>query len=174
MRITSVDEAASLLRSPNRGGFTHVVSIGDADCPPPCDLEALKIPYLRMEFHDIHFLDDNWIPPKCGEVNRLINCLKLAPEEANILFHCHLGRSRSGAAGLIHLYLKLKSEDAAVRALLEARPIARPNRLVLVLADAILSSNLRTTMAAALGIHDGWYLRPPVVGEFQALEVPGY
>jgi predicted protein tyrosine phosphatase len=175
MRIASFETASAILNNPvDREDFTHVVSIGmpsHTPVPYPCDLEALGKPYLRLEFDDIPNLHHPGRPPTWGEINRLINCLRDVPDGSNLLFHCHAGQSRSGAAALIYAYLKLKSEKAAVQYILDIRTQARPNRLMLVLADAILGSHL----LAAVGerIVDGWCTCPTNPDELRALGVPG-
>lgn len=176
LKVTSVDEASRILTSLKlRLEFTHLVSIGDKDnisFPRPCNLEALRMPYLRLEFDDIHHLDPQWIHPTWQDLNSLIDFLQPIPDDANVLFHCHMGRSRSTAAALIYAYIKVRSEEAAMRLLLEKRPEAHPNRLMLIIADSILNSHLLVAAKSILGDR-GYYLEPtiPSVEELKYLGV---
>lgn len=172
--VTSVDEAARILTSLQlRTEFTHLVSIGDQDnisFPRPCNLEALSMPYLRLEFDDIHHLDSQWIHPTWQDVNSLIEFLRSIPGDANVLFHCHMGRSRSTAAALIYACIRTGSEEDAMKMLLEKRPQAHPNRLMLMIADSILNSRLLVTAKSILGDR-GYYLEStiPSIEELNAL-----
>lgn len=173
-KVTSVDEASRILTSLQlRLEFTHLVSIGDKDIvsfPRPCNLETLEMPYLRLEFDDIHHLDPQWIHPTWRDLNPLIEFFRSIPDDANILFHCHMGRSRSTAAALIYAYIKTGSEEDAMKMLLEKRPQAHPNRLMLIIADSILNSRLLITAKSILGDR-GYYLESmiPSIEELNAL-----
>jgi predicted protein tyrosine phosphatase len=105
--------------------------------------------HLRLRFHDIHVAGADEIAPSAGHVARLIEFVSaLAPGE-DLLIHCRAGISRSTAAAFIAaccLHPDVPERDLA-QALRRASPLARPNRVMVALADVALGRDGRMTAA---------------------------
>lgn len=136
--------AEELLCHPGRGAhLRHVISIGDPGESPPIGLDAHPARRLRLEFHDLD-LDppEPWASiyaaPGREDVSQILKFC--AAVDGPTLIHCHAGISRSTAAGLLLLALRLGpgSEDAAANALATVRPHAVPNRRIVALGDELL------------------------------------
>lgn len=94
-----------------------------------------------------------------AEIFGFIRALGAGPPAAPLLIHCHQGISRSAAVALSWIYGELPATpDRAVRAIdlmLELRPEAKPNRLVLALG---LAHFMQTSKARELAI---WIVNEP-------------
>jgi predicted protein tyrosine phosphatase len=133
--VCSFEEAARLTNADK--GFWNVVSIrGSFD--PKADLRWAKTIH-HARFDDVE--DDCSIiyrSPRHADVADIfdyIRSLEAGPSPAPLLIHCALGISRSTAVALAWIYGNLPASDdrpvKAIDLLLELRPQAKPNRLVL-------------------------------------------
>jgi len=137
---------------------THLVSIGSpGDHFPPIGqffgVNKYIHSILRLEFdvEDLkqeqvpNTIDSGFIFPSFEDVRRLINfALEFTNEEienGHVLFHCHMGISRSTAAAFIFsVIINGGNFDHAWEHLLSARPKADPNILLIKLAEKLLLS----------------------------------
>src|ERR1700759_4009373 len=84
-------------------GATHVLSILDPDYPVP---EAFgrfgEHEKLELRFHDVIQDDPGMVPPREGDVARLLafgrDLMAEPPNDGHLLVHCHAGISRSTAS----------------------------------------------------------------------------
>ena len=105
--------------------------------------------HLQLRFHDIHVAAADEIAPSAEHVARLIEFVSgLGPGE-DVLIHCRAGISRSTAAAFIaacYLQPDVPELDLAL-ALRQASPMARPNQVMVALADVAMGREGRMTEA---------------------------
>jgi predicted protein tyrosine phosphatase len=127
---------------------THVLSILDPDHPDPEAFEAYD-PHHRtiLRFHDIINPIEGMILPQPEHVESVLRfgdevaAVKAERTEGHLLVHCHMGISRSTAAMLTLMAQTYpdENEDKLFEQLLEIRPQAWPNSLMIAFADELLS-----------------------------------
>jgi predicted protein tyrosine phosphatase len=135
---------------------THVLSILDPDHPDPEAFGAYD-PHHRtiLRFHDIINPLPGMILPAPRDVEAILRFGDevtgggAEPTEGHLLVHCHMGVSRSTAAMLTLMAQANpnESEDRLFERLVEIRPQAWPNSLMIDFADELLSRNGRFTEA---------------------------
>jgi predicted protein tyrosine phosphatase len=145
---------------------THVLSILDPDHPDP-DAFGAYDPHHRtiLRFHDIIHPIPGMILPAPRDVEAILRFgdevadAGAGPTEGHLLVHCHMGISRSTAAMLTLMAQANpdESEDRLFERLVEIRPQAWPNSLMVDFADELLSRNGRLT--EALRRHYGHQIR---------------
>lgn len=116
---------------------TCLVSIGEPHNELPLGFENVAR-RLRLTFAD--HVDGEYGPTE-EDVRRIIELAEsLRSATGKVLIHCEAGVSRSSAAALImHAYwLGSGREREALERVLKQRSIARPNRLMVSLADKLL------------------------------------
>lgn len=159
--ICGVDELDRLV-TPD---VSHVISIIDPGWPP---LDALaRLPERRV--HRFHFSDviaarntgDRL--PDAAAVRAIIDAGRLIRDDApsHMLVHCQMGISRSSAATLVVLSEGFPGEEMAIaERIMERRPQAWPNSLMLELADAELDRSGRLIEAGRAIRHNTARTRP--------------
>jgi len=93
---------------------------------------------LRLLFADVEVEESG---PSEDDISRIIKLAEsLKPVGGKVLIQCGAGISRSAAAALIMYacWLDPGRECEAMERVLKQRPIARPNRRMVMLADRIL------------------------------------
>ena len=149
--ITSRQAAGKILCSPQGGSFSHLISIGEPDERPPAGFG--RVPRrLRLTFDDIERYSETcpwYVPCPRGDVQRIINFCQGIHEEDRVLIHCGMGVSRSSAAALILLVMKLGVENPveAIRQLLSIKRTVQPNRRMVWIADEMLGCEGRLVAA---------------------------
>jgi predicted protein tyrosine phosphatase len=139
-------------------GVTHVLSILDPDWPEPDAFWAYD-PHDRttLHFHEIIEPRPDLVLPASEHVEAILAFGRVLAEEAgehddaHLLVHCHMGISRSTAAMATLLAQRHPDEDAdrVFTRLLEVRPQAWPNSLMIAFADDLLDREGRLTAACA-------------------------
>jgi predicted protein tyrosine phosphatase len=139
-------------------GVTHILSILDPDTPDP-DVFRTYQPHHRttLRFHDDIDPAPNLILPQTEHIETILAFgHSLADNtgaggERYVLVHCHMGISRSTAAMamLLALVHPDEDEDKLFHRLLQLRPQAWPNCVMVELADALLGR--RGRLISALG-----------------------
>ena len=138
IEVASRSEASSILSSPEQcAEISFLVSIGAPEDELPAGYSRVSRK-LRLLFGDTETAED-------GATEADVRCLlelarKLNGSAGRVLIHCEAGVSRSAAAALI-LYTCLlgpDSEREALERVLRQRPIARPNRRMVEIADNLL------------------------------------
>jgi predicted protein tyrosine phosphatase len=138
IEVASRSEASSILSSPHQcAEVSFLVSIGAPEDELPVGYSHVSRK-LRLLFGDTQTAED-------GATESDVRCLIGLAKELNgsagkVLIHCEAGVSRSSAAALI-LYTCLLgqgSEREAMERMLRQRPIARPNRRMVEIADNLL------------------------------------
>jgi predicted protein tyrosine phosphatase len=152
LAIASQSQAEVLVRQ--QPGHWHVISIREPGNPAPV-LEGARTIHIST-FEDVLTLNGNG--PKAAHLESMVRAatpLRKAP----LLIHCWAGRSRSTAVALTLIVQELWEAgfegtalvQAAVNRLLDLRPIAVPNALVLRLGlQLILPRPLPDTLEKAL------------------------
>jgi predicted protein tyrosine phosphatase len=145
---------------------THVLSILDPDHPDPEAFGSYDSHHRTiLRFHDIIDPVQGMILPAREHVEAV---LRFGDEvardhggraEGHLLVHCHMGVSRSTAAMLTLMAQTHpeESEDRLFGRLVEIRPQAWPNSLMIAFADELLSRNGR--LVEALRRHYGRQIR---------------
>ncbi len=119
-------------------GPSHLVSVIQPEFQPDTPPEITADNHLRVRVHDISEPVDGAITPGEEHIRALIDFLREWPADAPLLVHCYAGISRSTATALIARVVKTGDPFDAAMALREAAPHARPNSLMVTLADEIL------------------------------------
>jgi predicted protein tyrosine phosphatase len=133
-------------------GVTHVLSILDPDWPEPASFWAFD-QHLRttLHFHDAIEPAPGIVLPRAADIGAILAFGREVDDDlGHLLIHCHAGISRSTAATAMILTQAFprKDEDAIVDRLMQIRPQAWPNSLMIVLADEALGRSGRLTAVA--------------------------
>lgn len=138
IEVASRPEASTILSSPNKcSEVSFLVSIGAPEDELPVGYSNVPSK-IRLLFGDTESAQDG---PTESDVRCLIELAqRLNGSPGKILIHCEAGVSRSTAAALIMYTCLLgsDSEPEAMRRLLRQRPIARPNKRMVEIADHLL------------------------------------
>jgi predicted protein tyrosine phosphatase len=137
---------------------THLLSIDNPGDPTPTPA-GFKGPHRHVTFQDVESEAEarlyQAVAATRDDIQRVLDCgtecLQASRSgRVHLLVHCMAGASRSPAAAFAILTMLLGpgSEPAALAYLLEIKPDAFPNRLVVQLADDLLKRNGK--MLAAL------------------------
>jgi predicted protein tyrosine phosphatase len=96
--------------------------------------------HLRLSFHDIEY-EIPGTSPSQADIEKIIEvALRWNSSSDPILVHCIAGVSRSSAAGLIIASVRQPDkEDKLAWLLKQQAPYCHPNRLMIKLADQVLS-----------------------------------
>ena len=117
---------------------SHLISIIQPEFQPDTPPEIDPAHHLRVQVHDISEPADGFIPPGDSHIRELIDFLHRWQTDTPLLVHCYAGISRSTAAALIARVVKTGDALDAALALRRAAPHAKPNALIVALADDIL------------------------------------
>lgn len=132
----------SVSRKTSKNNITHILSL----------LEPGVKPFLHPKFDRtnwrIFFCDDvtdsrMLNAPTIEIVQHILNWGRNLPADANVLVHCEAGMSRSPAAALLLLVQErgLDKIQECIDYLMEIRPIAMPNSLIVKYGDMLLGAN---------------------------------
>jgi len=151
MAVCSLEGAARLIACDK--GYWNVVSISGPR-ERKAELPLAKTIHYSC-FDDVEVtVSDDYRPPRGADIDEIfafIGSLGAAPSPPPLLIHCQQGISRSAAVGLAWIYGQLAPSPARVRdaidLILELRPQAKPNRLVLALG---LAQCMKTEQALKL------------------------
>ena len=132
-------------------GVTHVLSILDPDWPEPLAFLAFD-PHFRatLHFHDAIDPAPGIVLPRVADVEAILTFgREMSGGVCHLLIHCHAGISRSTAAMTMILAQAFPHEDenVIVDRLVQIRPQAWPNSLMIGFADELLGRNGRLTAA---------------------------
>jgi predicted protein tyrosine phosphatase len=107
--------------------------------------------HLRLIMNDIDRPAEGLIAPEAAHILQLLDFLKEWDQVSPLLIHCHAGISRSPAAAFIALCLLRPEipEAELARRLRAASSAAKPNRLLVRLADEVLGREGRMIAACA-------------------------
>jgi len=107
--------------------------------------------HLRLSLHDVHDSAPDQVLPGSGHVDQLLSFLRRWDRSAPLLVHCRAGIGRSTAAAFIAacLHSPNRNEREIALALRHISPLARPNELLVKLADLKMIRNGRMAEAIA-------------------------
>jgi predicted protein tyrosine phosphatase len=148
---------------------SHLVSIIQPELQPETPPEITPENHLRVQVHDISEPAPGSVHPGERHIRQLIDFLQDWPARAPLLVHCYAGISRSTAAALIARVVKSGNALDAALALRRAAPHARPNSLIIDLADQILGLDgglidARQAMGEGISAVEGTLVELPVTG----------
>ena len=130
--ISSLEEA----RTTDWSNYDGLITIENSRCSDP--LRISSIPQTVLIFDDISVPIPDYIEPQSHHIE---TALEFASQTTGrLLIHCHAGISRSTAICLSILAHRFGPgrEREACKALMLISPLARPNALIIHLADEIL------------------------------------
>ena len=117
----------------------HLISIIQPEFQPPRPSSVDPDRHLRIAVHDIAAPVPGQVAPDEGHIQALIEYLTESHgADESLMVHCYAGVSRSTAVGLIAHTVKSGDPHGSARALRLAAPHAKPNRLIISLADEVL------------------------------------
>ncbi len=132
-------------RAPER-----IVSLLDPDFPSPYVGPEYAGRHLRLSFHDVEVATWDEEIPTLADVRELLAFVRGWTRAAPLLIHCRAGVGRSTAAAFVTACaLNPQVDEGTIAvALRSAAPFARPNEMLVRVADAALMREGR--MSAAL------------------------
>ena len=142
--ISDLYSADNILKT---GNYDALLSIGMPDGKRFCSESAPNT--LRIGIYDVTptVIDRktkkwrlNDLPPT-DDIIRIVDWGKALTDEM-VLVHCHRGKSRSTAAGLIICVASGMSENEAVEHIHKNRKQATPNWYILAVADQLMNTNI--------------------------------
>lgn len=144
------------------GPNSAVVSIGEPDGPLPYGFDEENPLHVRLEFHDVLEPDPDAYedaerriqPPARQHVDFLRRRAEALRQAGMVYCHCNAGISRSTAAAFILrcIWTGPGNEEACLEAVIEDRPNADPNPLLIEYADELLGRGGRMKEALAARI----------------------
>jgi predicted protein tyrosine phosphatase len=149
LQITGLAEA---IQSPMK--FSHVVSVVEPALVPR--LPKWDLPLEHQHLAVCHDVDNQQIVlgieallPSRQMVRKILAFARDLTKQDTLLVHCAYGVSRSTATAYAILcqHYPKKSEEALLRAIIDLRPIAQPNSLIVAHADALLKRDGRMVAA---------------------------
>jgi predicted protein tyrosine phosphatase len=155
-------------------GVTHVLSILDPEWPEPDAFSGFDLHHrTTLKFHDVIQPGPGLVLPNAEHVEAILNFGHAMADEASVrkdphlLVHCHMGVSRSTAAMAILMAQsgQAESEEWIFSRLIELRPQAWPNSLMIELADEQLNRKGRLTYALG-GLYAEQLKRRPDTEDF--------
>jgi predicted protein tyrosine phosphatase len=144
VEVCSREEAGAILSAAD-SDVSFLISIGDPQDVLPAGFDNVT-EKIRLTFADAY----DGTGAKEHDVQRIIDAARtLATRPGRVLIHCAAGISRSSAAAfIIHtVLLGPGREDEAMARVLAQRPIAKPNRRMLEIADRLLERGGALTAA---------------------------
>jgi predicted protein tyrosine phosphatase len=150
----------------------RVVSLLDPGFDFPDLGSAYRDRHLRLTLHDVHECGPGQVAPSPKHADELLDFLGKWQHSSPLLIHCRAGIGRSTAAAFIAACLHNPNVDerTIALALRSVSPLARPNQVLIELADAALGRNGR--MARAME-ETGRSLQWHGVDENFPFELPG-
>ena len=129
-----------------------VISIQDPSDGRPEDLYGLRVPILDLVFHDSDGQRGD-LKPQAWHLVKVQRFLAELDGDTALHVHCFAGVSRSTAVACFVLAILEPglTDTQIVRRVLDVRPVAMPNRLLLKHADALLGRHLQRTWTAQAG-----------------------
>lgn len=127
----------------------RVVSLLDPDFDFPQLGPALQDRHLRLHLHDVHECAPGQIVPSPAHIDQLLAFIGKWQRSSPLLIHCRAGIGRSTAAAFIAACVhkpKLDERTIAID-LRHVSPLARPNQILIELADAAMGRNGRMVRA---------------------------
>jgi predicted protein tyrosine phosphatase len=142
-----------------RAGFTHVISLRDAEFTDVVEKPGQGVPdivhnldhlfesyvgsfeRLELQFDDVTFESRFYKAPTHEDIEAILELGKKLNADSKLLVHCHAGISRSPAVAtliLLQMYPD-QTADQIFDRVREIRPIIYPNRLILELGGRILN-----------------------------------
>ncbi len=148
---------------------SHLVSIIQPELQPQTPPEITAANHLRVQVHDISQPAPGSVHPGETHIRQLIEFLEDWPASSPLLVHCYAGISRSTAAALIARVVKTGNALDAALALRRVAPHAKPNSLIIDLADEILGLDgglidARQAMGEGIPAVEGTLVELPVTG----------
>ncbi|HKO58431.1 MAG TPA: hypothetical protein VJ276_21380 [Thermoanaerobaculia bacterium] len=149
VEVCSREEAGAILSAAD-SGVSFLISIGEAQDAVPAGYAnvAEKIRLTFADSYDETGATDAHVQ-QIIDAARSLAARSLATRPGRVLIHCQAGVSRSSAAAfIIHaVLLGPGHEEEALARVIEQRPIARPNRRMLEIADRLLGRGGALTAA---------------------------
>ena len=127
---------------------THMVSLLGDDPFPGTPVSIVPDGHLKIQVHDITEPMTGLIAPEREHLVTLLEFARRWRQRGPLIIHCYAGVSRSTAAALLVLCCYNEGRESDAVRLLRARaPHAYPNRLMIELADDLLSCGGRLAEA---------------------------
>ncbi|WP_420132871.1 tyrosine phosphatase family protein [Rhodopseudomonas sp.] len=114
------------------------------------DASWLPAERLILAFNDVDVTDSVHVAPDDAVVRRIVEFGRACRADEDVLVHCWMGVSRSPAAAYVMACERSPGDEVRIAdELRRASPTATPNKLVVALADDLLSRNGRLVDAIA-------------------------
>jgi predicted protein tyrosine phosphatase len=127
----------------------RVVSLLDPGFEFPQLSSAFRDRHLRLHLHDVHERAPGQVVPSSRHIDQLLIFLGQWQHSSPLLIHCRAGIGRSTAAAFIAACVHKPKVDERTIAfdLRRASPLARPNQILIELADVAMGRNGRMLSA---------------------------
>lgn len=149
----------------------RIVSLLDPGFDFPQLGPAFRDCHLRLHLHDVHESAPGQVVPSSGHIDQLLVFLGKWQRSSPLLIHCRAGIGRSTAAAFIAacVHKPKVNERTIALDLRRASPLARPNQILIELADAAMGRNGRMVSAIE---ETGYNLQWHGVDENLPFEIP--
>ena len=129
------------VRSIDLSQYSGVITIEEPDTDDPFRTDG--VPQLVLQFHDIDMTMLGYVEPEPKHVQQALTFAR--ETDGPLLVHCRAGVSRSTAIALAIASDRLGAgnERQACEWLRQTYPQAQPNRLIVFLADDVMSRQSR-------------------------------
>jgi predicted protein tyrosine phosphatase len=127
----------------------RVISLLDPGFDFPQLGVAFRDRHLRLQFHDVHECAPGQVAPSPRHIDQLLVFLRRWQRSSPLLIHCRAGIGRSTAAAFIAACVHKPKVDERTIALDLRRvsPLARPNQILIELADSAMGRGGRMLSA---------------------------
>lgn len=148
----------------------RVISLLDPEWPSPKLGPEYADRHLRLSFHDVHVPGEEHVMPSGEHVRTLLQFLEPWECRETLLIHCRAGIGRSTAAAFIAACAAdpVTEEHDIALALRQASPLARPNEMLVRLADREMGREGRMYRAI---VSTGESLSPPDAQENEPFQL---
>ncbi|MEK7486983.1 MAG: dual specificity protein phosphatase family protein [Planctomycetota bacterium] len=133
----------------------YVVSLLDVEFKSTLNFQH-QASHYKAFFNDLEH-PDYLSGPKLEQIRQILEFSQDFVKDSRVLVHCHAGISRSTAMTLGMMVQHGEKEMDALEHLLQIRPIATPNKLILQHIDTVLGSQLKTIVEAWCTISNDWW-----------------
>lgn len=138
-----------LVQTVNDTGARHVITAINPWSIPETPAGVADEDHLRIAINDIEAPHGELVHPETHHIEKIISFAKRWNRDGPLVIHCLAGISRSSASAFITACALNPNadENTIASALRQASETARPNRLMIELADGLLARNGRMIAA---------------------------
>lgn len=151
LRITDLNSAPAIALGWATKTISLVDTSGIANPSFGPGHQVFKMDDLESEREECH-RPGHQHAPRMKDILNILQCTENFTDEDKVLVHCHAGIARSTAVAMLILIQHGATIEEALDTVLDVRPFAWPNKLIIRLGDTALSLN-----GTLIGMMAEWY-----------------